>query len=270
MRQEAATVLQRLVAALPDSSRARVQGIPLAVIDDPREVNAFAGCDKTGKAFMAVTAPILTLMAASAESRAFDELYGGGKYDAYINQVAQAVQRGQPVQGLQPGTLPLPQALDPRKLTRQRELFDEQLSFVLSHELAHHYRGHTGCANAGTSTGVTAEDVGRLLSNAVPVFNQPMEVESDVQGIRNVLNAGVGQQGTQAWNEEGAMMVLGFFNKLSGVSTEALLLGFLRTHPLPAFRIPIVQGAADQWRRERSSGSSPFPLPFPFPGLGGQ
>ena len=52
-------------------------------------------------------------------------------------------------------------ALDPRKLARQKMLFDEQLAFVLGHELAHHYRGHTGCADgAADSNVVTPQDIG--------------------------------------------------------------------------------------------------------------
>jgi hypothetical protein len=274
IRQDSKMVLDELVAALDDASRAKVRGIPLAVIEDPKEVNAFAGCDKTGKAFMGITAPLLTLQAASAEARAYDELFGARKYEAYVDSVAGMVRSGKPVRGLAPGQLPLPQAIDPRKLARQRQIYDEQVAFVLGHELAHHYRGHTGCANGAASAGVTAEDVGRLLSNAVPIFNQPMEVDADVFGVRNMLNAGARRQGG-AWNEEGAMMTLDFFNRLSGLGPEVLLLGFLQTHPHPAVRVPIVQGTARQWQRERGSGSTtpptapPFPFPFPIPGFGG-
>lgn len=270
IRTEAKYVLDSLVAALPADAKARVQGIPLAVVEDPSEVNAFAGCDKTGKAYMAITAPLLTLQAASSEAKAYDELYGARTYEDYVNSVAGSVRAGQPVNGLAPGKLPLPNALDPRKLSRQKFLFDEQVAFVLGHELAHHYRGHTGCANGGTSVGVTAEDIGRLLSNAVPVFNQPLEVEADINGTRNTLDAGTRQQGG-AWTEEGALMTLDFFNRLTQFGPEVLLLGFLQTHPHPAFRIPIVQTTAQQWRQGggQPAGTNPFPFPFPIPGLGG-
>ena len=272
MRMEAKVVLDELVAALPDDARARVQGIPLAVIEDPKEVNAFAGCDKSGRAFMAITAPLLTLQAASSEARAFDELNGTRKQDEYLTSVANTVTTGQAVRGLAPGQLPLPQALDLRKLSRQQFLFDEQVAFVLGHELAHHFRGHTGCANGGASGGVGAEDIGRLLSNAVPVFNQPLEIEADVYGVRDVLDAGARRQGGK-WTEEGAMMTLDFFNRLTGFGPEILLLGFMQTHPHPALRIPIVQSTAQQWRQGGGAGgtqpANPFPFPFPIPGLGG-
>lgn len=270
IRNEAKIVLDALVAALPADAKARVQGIPLAVIEDPKEVNAFAGCDKQGRAYMAITAPLLTLQAATSEAKAYDELYNANTYEDYVNTVASTVRAGQPVRGITPGKHPLPNALDPRKLSRQKFLFDEQVAFVLGHELAHHYRGHTGCANGGTSTGVTSEDVGRLLSYAVPVFNQPLEVEADVHGVRNTLDAGARQQGA-AWTEAGALMTLDFFNRLTQFGPEVLLLGFLQTHPHPTFRIPIVQTTAQQWRQSggQPAGTTPFPFPFPIPGLGG-
>jgi len=270
LRQEAKTVLDALVAALADNHRTRVLGIPLAVIEDQKEVNAFAGCDKSGRAYMAITSPLLTIQASTSEAKAYDELYGTRAYDEYIDSVAGSVRSGRGVQGLPPGKLPLPNALDSRKLARQKHLYDEQLAFVLGHELAHHYRGHTGCANGGSSTGVGAEDITRLLSNVVPTLNQPVEVDADQFGVRNVLDAGVRQP--VAWTEGGAMMTLDFFGRLSKMGPEVLLLGFFQTHPHPSVRTPIVQSTAQQWRQNqgRSPGSSPCPiqLPFPIPGLG--
>ena len=271
IRQEAKAVLDALVAALPNDARARVMGIPLAVIEDPKEVNAYAGCDKSGRAFMGITAPLLTLQAASSEAKAFDELYGTQHYGEYVGLVANSVRGGKAVQGLAPGKLAVPGALDPRKLSRQKFLYDQQLAFVLGHELAHHYRGHTGCANGGASAGVSGEDIGRLLSNAVPVFNQPLEIEADVHGVRNTLDAGARQPGSP-WTEEGAMMTLDFFNRLSQFGPEVLLLGFFQTHPHPTLRIPIVQSTAQQWRQSggtQPASPFPFPLPFPIPGFGG-
>lgn len=263
IQQEAKVVLDELVAALPDSARARVIGIPLVVIEDQKEVNAFAGCDKSGKAFMGITTPLLLLETGGSEAKAFDELYASNRYDQYINQVANAVRNGQAVPALTPGSLPLPQSLDSRKLARQKFLFDQQVGFVLGHELAHHYRGHTGCAN-GVSGGVTGEDVARVLSGAVPLFNQPMELEADMYGVNDVLDAGARRQGG-TWTEEGALMTLGFFSRLESFGIEAALLGFLRTHPAPQIRYPVVQQTAANWRRQRASGSTAPATPFPFP-----
>ena len=157
----------------------------------------------------------------------------------------------------------MPQALDTRKMARQKFLLDQQIAFVLGHELAHHYRGHTGCAN-GVSGGVTGEDVARVLSGAVPLFNQPIEIESDMYGVNNVLDAGARRQGG-TWTEEGATLTLGFFSRLESFGIEAALLGFLRTHPSPQIRLPVVQQTAANWRRQRASGSTAPATPFPFP-----
>jgi len=276
IRQEAQRVLTTLVDALPPAARQRVAGIPLAVLDDdPREVNAFAGCDNAHHAFMGITVGLLTIQASSSEARAYDELYGTAKYGEYLNQVAADVRGHRAVRGLQPGALPMPGALDPRKLARQRMLFDEQLAFALGHELAHHYRGHTGCANGIPSDKITAQTVGRVMARAVPIFNQPMEVEADVNGVRNVLDAGA-KLPPPGWNEEGALMTLGFFDKLTGFGPEVLLLGFFRSHPAPAIRIPIVKNEAARWHQQhggapaggQNSSSPAWPQTIPIPGFG--
>lgn len=274
IRQEAQTVINQLVAALADGPRSRVNGIPLKVIEDPKEVNAFAGCQK-GVAYMGITAALLTIQSASSEAKAYDEVNGTRFYDEYIGAVANDVRAGRPVQGLATGKLPLPAAISPQKLARQRNLLDQQLAFVLGHELAHHYAGHTGCAN-GAGGNVSLEDIGRVLSNVVPVFNQPLEVEADVNGIRNTMDAGARQGGI--WTEEGAMLTLNFFNRLSEFGPEVLLLGFFQTHPAPVVRIPIVQNTANQWRQShnqpntnqgQTNPGSNWQFPFPVPGLGG-
>ena len=259
MRQEPAAVITELIANLPDASRPKVQGIPLQVIEDPKEVNAFAGCSNSGSAFMGITMPLVLIIARSSEARAYDELFGTAKYNELVNGFATEVRAQKTVTGPPAGFLPLPQALDPRKLARQKFLFDEQVAFVLGHELAHHYRGHTGCANgAGGGGGITAQDVGRLLSNTVPLFNQPNEIEADVQGTFNVLDTG-SRRSTGRYTEEGANLVLDFFSRLESLGVETIVLGFLMTHPPPQLRLPIVQNAAQQWRN--NGGRAPA---FPF------
>jgi hypothetical protein len=262
MRQRPATVIAELISALPETSKAKVKGIPIQVIEDPKEVNAFAGCSQKGGAFMGITAPLLLIMARTSEARAFDELYGTGKYTELSNGIASEVRAQKAVSGPPAGFLPLPQALDPRKLARQNFLFDEQVAFVLGHELAHHYRGHTGCANGASTSSITPQDVGRVLSSTVPLFNQPNEIEADVQGTWNLLDTGSHRQGGN-WTEEGALMALDFFTRLESLGVETVLLGFLLTHPLPQFRLPIVQNAAAQWRN--NGGKAPtFPFQLPF------
>jgi hypothetical protein len=261
MRQEPPAVLAELIGGLANDARARVQGVPVKVIEDPKEVNAFAGCTDTGSPFVAVTSPLLLIMARTSEVRAFDETWGTTKYNDLTNGIANEVKARKNVVGPAPGFLPLPQVLDPRKLARQKQLFDEQLAFVLGHELAHHHRGHTGCANGQASNMITPRDIGRLLSNAVPVFNQPNEIEADVQGTFNLLDTGARRQGG-TWTEEGAVMTLDFFSRLQSLGVETVVLGFLMTHPAPQFRLPIVNTSAQQWR---SNGGRAPAFPFQLP-----
>lgn len=262
MRQEPAAVIAELIANLPDAVRGKVQGIPLQVIEDPKDVNAFAGCSKSGGAFMGITMPLVLILARTSEARAYDELFGTSKYGELTSGFATEVRGQKTVSGPPVGFLPLPQALDPRKLARQRFLFDEQLAFVLGHELAHHYRGHTGCANGASSGGITAQDVGRVLSSTVPLFNQPNEIEADVQGTYNVLDTG-SRRSAGRFTEEGANLVLDFFSRLESLGVETIVLGFLMTHPPPQLRRPIVQNAAQQWRN--NGGRAPaFPFQLPM------
>jgi hypothetical protein len=262
MRQEPLSVVAELIGALPADARARVQGVPVQIVEDPKEVNAFAGCSDSGAPFVAVTAPLLLIMSRTSETRAFDETVGSAKYNDLANGIANEVKAQKNVMGPPAGFLPLPQALDPRKLARQKLLFDEQLAFVLGHELAHHHRGHTGCANGQAKTGsITPRDIGRLLSNTVPLFNQPNEIEADVQGTFNLLDTGAHRQGG-TWTEEGAVMTLDFFSRLQSLGVETVVLGFLMTHPAPQFRLPIVNTAAQQWR---SNGGHAPAFPFQLP-----
>jgi len=268
LRQEARSVYAALIAALQADQKAIVSGVPLSVIEDKKEVNAYAGCNSAGSRYVAITSPMLTINAATSEAKAYDELFGTRFYDDYINAVAGAVRAGQEVKGIAPGKLPLPNAVDRRKLSRQRVLFDEQVAWVLGHELAHHYRGHTRCKSSGPATTITGSDAVRILSNVVPPFNQPLEAESDQFGIRNALDAGTKQ--SVKWTEGGALLTLDFFHRLTGFGPDVLAMSFFRTHPLPAVRIPIVQATAQQWRMSQgqapSSGNTlPLPIPIQIP-----
>lgn len=269
MRTETVSVFNELVNALGTSDRARIQGIPLRIEENLAEVNAAAGCTSSGRSFMLITSGLLVISAASSEARAYDEIANTHTLSPYYDNVAAQVRRRQPAVGNAPGTLPMPMAMDPRKLARQRYLFDQQIGFVLGHELAHHYRGHTGCANGTPAqhSEISPEDVVRILSNTVPVFNQPLELEADTWGVTDVMDAGRNRPGG-TWTEEGALMSLDFFGHLTQLGVETLLLGFMRTHPPPAVRIPIVQYWANNWRsgvRPQTGGIAGLPLPIPIP-----
>lgn len=274
-RQEVMIVFNELVNALPVTERNRIQGIPLRIQEDMREPNAAAGCTRGARSYMMITSALLTIIAASSEAKAWDELTNERRVEGYYTAVTDVIRRSQPVIGITPGWLSGPMALDARKLARQRHLFDEQVAFVLGHELAHHYRGHTGCANGtpASDAEVTAEEVARVASNVVPPFNQPMETESDQWGITNALDAGRTRAGG-TWNEEGALLSLDFFAHLSRFNPATV---FLRTHPPPAFRIPIIQTMANTWRNGGRPTQAlpgmpgttlPIPIPVQLPNLG--
>ncbi len=261
MRQRAQTVISELKAALAPQQRAMVDTIPLVVDDTPGDVNAFAACT-SGKALMAITDGLLEITAQMARAKATDQFFGTNKWREYLQFLVQNQRQNLPVARPAPTFYNPVQDADGRKVQRQHQLFEEELAFVLGHELAHHYLGHTGCAGP-QSAGITPEDIGRALSAAVPGLNQPNELASDVQGVTNTLNAGKARPAYQ-YTEGGALLVLEFFLALKQMTpVEAILFGFELTHPHPAFRIPVVQQTAGQWRA--TSGAAPaFPFPFPF------
>jgi hypothetical protein len=263
LRSRAQAVMQELLAALPPHHKSLVAGVPLVVHDKPGEVNAFAFCIK-GEAGMAITDGLMKIQAQMARSKANDEVFGTNKFKQYVAFIAKNQRPGQPIQPPPPGFYDPRQDVDGRKVQRQHQLMDEQLAFVMGHELAHHYLRHTGCLGRGS--GISPADVGRVLSNVVPGFNQPNEIASDTNGVNNLLAAGKVRQGYH-WTEGGAMLTLNFFLALKDMTpAEAILFGFEITHPHPAFRIPIVQQTANQWR---ASGGNPPVFPFPLPGFGG-
>lgn len=262
LEAESAEILRALVAALPAGKRERVDGIPFAFDRETSEVNAFAGCEN-GASFMAMTLPLARAIGHLSEAKAVEELFGGQRVSSYGKLAADAVRADRPIPDPPPGFYAPGEMLDARKLARQRVVLDEAIAFVLGHELGHHYLGHTGCANGDRSRGIDPATLGRVASRAVPMFNQPNEAASDVAGTENLLDAGTARAG--GMTEGGALIVLGFFGQLSQLTPSAAALGFLRTHPPPQLRTPIVQTAANGWRARKSS---PLPLPgipFPFP-----
>jgi hypothetical protein len=270
MRAEAEQILNELVAALNPTTRTKVQGIPFAFDDHTNEVNAFAGC-QNGSPFMAMTLPLLRAMGHIAEAKAADEVFGTHRVDGYTRQAAEAMAANAPIPDPAPGFYAAHETHDPRKLGRQRVILDEMIGFVMGHELAHHYLGHTGCANGGGG-GIDPGVLFRLPSRAIPVFNQPIEAGADVNGVENVLDTGVNRPG--GLTEMGGVLTLQFFGALQQLSPGSLLTGVLRTHPQPQLRIPLVQQTAQQWRARRAAGGTggtspsgplPFPIPFPFP-----
>ena len=247
---EAQAVRKELVASLSPQNQALVATIPLVIDFTTSDVNAFAGCDDGGAPFVAGTEGLLEAIDGMSQTRAADELYGTRTYDAYTNVVAPALVSQKGASALLPIGIISPAAwLDPRRISRAHEIFDEIVAFTFAHELSHHYLGHTGCAH-GQPQGVSpaVSDLGRLLSSAVPLFNQPNEIAADSSGCINMLDAGLARAGqAYRWTEAGGLLLLDFFARLDRASGASPLLGFLRTHPNPGLRIPILQGVAGTW-----------------------
>jgi hypothetical protein len=253
LRGRAAAVLAELVANLPAPQHARVQSIPLITDATVGEVNAFATCTRDGKTAMAISDGLLDIQAHLAQARAIDELFGQRKVEAYVRFIAQTQRPKTPIAQPPAGMFEPAQTNDSRKVARQHEVLDEQIAFVLGHELAHHYLGHLPCT---ASTGLNAAEVARVLSDAVPLFNQPYEVAADMAGINNCLTTGAHRAGYK-FTEGGALLTMQFFAGMDQLSAVDILFAFERTHPAPAVRTPIIQQTAAAWR---STGGRGLPV----------
>jgi hypothetical protein len=249
-QDESRAIIAEIISHLSPDRAARVRGIPL-VWDPDLVPNAYAGCDDSGNPFIAGTQGLLDVVDAMAETTATDELFGTQTYAAYVAQTApQLLNNGSGK--LTAGIIPVQYWADPRRMSRKRELFDEVIAFTFGHEMGHHYLGHTGCANgqAGTA-GPPVAALGHLATAILPGLNQPNEVAADNVGITSTLDSGLArqQQGLYRWKEKGAYLLLDFFGKLDQAAGISPLnpIGFLRTHPNSAFRLPLVQGAVSFW-----------------------
>lgn len=257
LRQSAQSVLVELTRALPDVARQRVDGIPLVVDDKPGDVNAFAACSD-GKSLMAVTDGLLEIMGWLAMAQAHDEIFGTTKTDEYIRFIAQNLAAGRDIP--RPAGFFSPAAQnDGRKVQRQHVLFEEELAFVLGHELAHHHLGHLPCTGKPGPLG--SADLARVLASRVPLINQPNEAAADLAGTTNVLDAGARRTGAH-WSEAGGLLTMRFFIGLDGGFAANLLLAFQQSHPAPQLRIPLIQQSANYWRRNGGVG-------IPVPRIGG-
>lgn len=250
LRGRAGAVLGELVANLPAPQRTRVQGIPLITDSTVGEVNAFASCTRDGKTAMAITDGLLDIQAHLAQARALDELFGSRKVDEYIRFIAQNQKPKTPIVQPPAGMFDPAKTVDARKVARQREVLDEQIAFVLGHELAHHYLGHLPCTATG---GLSAAEVGRVLSDAIPALNQGNELQADSAGINNVLTTGAHRAGYR-FTEGGALLTMQFFAGLDQLSPIDILFGFERSHPPPQLRVPVIQQVAAWWRQTGGQG----------------
>ena len=263
LRGRAQTIIQELTAALSSQNQSRVKGIPLVVDNKVGSVNAFAACTKSGKSVMAISDGLLEISSYLAQTKATDEVFRTNKTDAYIRHLAKYQKPGHPIVKPPAGLLTPAQQTDGRKVKRQHELLDEQVAFVLGHELGHHYLGHLPCTASGAGA-VTAAEASHILSGVIPIFNQPNELAADIAGTNNVLGAGKRRSGYH-WTERGGLLTMEFFSGLDRFSPVDIVFGFERSHPPPFVRVPVIQQTAANYR---SSGGNASPFPFPIPGLG--
>jgi hypothetical protein len=135
-------------------------------------------------------------------------------------------------------------------------VFEEEVAFVLGHELGHHYLGHLGCTSGTNPLG----DFARVASDTVPLFNQPNEVAADLAGTHNVLDAGKARagRGGYAWTENGGLLSMKFFAEFGRLSPGDIFLAFERSHPPSELRGPLIQQAALDWR---TTGGNPWRIP---------
>jgi len=243
------------MANLSPDKQALVKGIPLIIDPNPNTINAFAGCDERGAPFIAATEGLLEAIDAISQTVANDDLYATHTYEQYATTVMpRLVQSSASGPALPLGILPFTTALDPRRLSRAHEIFDDIAAFTFAHELSHHYLGHTGCANGQVSPLATAAGaILRTVTQLPPArgLNQIAEAEADRAGTDNVLDAGRARRPGFAWTERGGLLLLDFFlrmDRAAGVSPVNPI-GFLQTHPHPALRIPLVQFEAQHWHQ---------------------
>ena len=243
LRGRAQQILNDLVAALPPPQQARVNGIPLVVDSTPGEVNAFAACSGSNPA-MAITDGLLQIQSQLARFRAYDELARSNKVGEYIGLISQQAQPKRPLPEVPAGFADPRIDFDPRKVTRQYQLLDEELAFVMGHELGHHYLGHLPCTALSP---LTLGQLSGVLANAVPAFNQPNEIAADIVGTNNTLTLG-SRRADYHLTEGGALLTMQFFAGLDQLKPLDILFGFERDHPPPQLRTPIIQQTAATWR----------------------
>lgn len=240
LQARARKIHQRLVDALPTKTRANLEKVPFVFDKRKGHVNAFAACIRKLGPVLSVSNGLMQVQAQLSRARAVDEVFGTSKFNEYIQLVAKR-------RILTPARdfISASQDQDAHKRSRQAQLLDEGLAFVIGHELAHHHLSHTGCIGADAQQ-LTTADLGRLFARKLPGFNQPNELAADVYGIQNVLTASTK---TASWSEQGALLMLRFFAARTNMSlSQSVVFGFERTHPHPDVRTPVIKETASTYR----------------------
>lgn len=219
-------IFKALVERLPEKQRELTQ-ITLRFDDAHGEVNAYASCGLDGHRTIGVSNGMIVVAAHVAMATATDDVFATDKRSAYHDWVADHAAKPPPAAFYDPV-----QHIDRRKITRQWEIFDAEMAFVLGHELAHHALGHLPCTPRGRDG-----DIGHGLE--LPVFSQANELAADAAGVKSLLAAN--------WSEEGALRLLSAFHRESVRDLGNVVLAFAMTHPLPAVRVPLIVATAELW-----------------------
>ncbi len=247
-------VVAELIANLDATTQSRVRNIPIVYDSNQSEVNAYASCTQSGKSAVTVTNGLELVLARLAEAEAVDEIFGTRRVDEYIGYVAKNQKQGQPVLAPPAGFYTAAQLADPRKQSREQQVFDEEIGFVLGHEMAHHYLNHLPCTSI---LPLDAAEVGQVVTSVVPMFNQPNESAADVAGVNNILRTGAQRQGYH-FTEGGALLTMRFFAGLDQ-SSPIDIFTFERTHPPPSVREPVIRTAAQVFNTTKN-------VPWPWGG----
>jgi hypothetical protein len=183
---------------------------------------------------------------------ALRSMHGTCTLDTFIQYVANNQKKDAPL-AIPRGLFSVESTPDGARQARTHELFDELVAFVLGHELAHHYLGHLPCTARPDALGTG--QIGRVLSNAVPLFNQPNELAADVAGVNSILSASKRRpQGSPQMTENGGLLTMRFFSGLHQFSALDVLFAFELSHPPPNIRVPVIQQAANTWRLTGGAG----------------
>ncbi len=242
LRTNAKRVLRELLAALPPDRRGRIEHVQLLDDDDVGHVNAYATCAGFAQPVVAITDELLEIMAQLAAARATEELFDVEATDQYIDWMVRHQREGAPLATPPPYRRTDLRRIDRRKLARQHELFDEQVAWVLGHELAHHYLGHLACARDG---GIL-QDARQIAFALAPIFHQIDELAADTAAVDNTLHAGRARPGYR-WTHQGALLLLEFFARQHELGVAEVIFAFAQTHPHPRFRVPVIKGAVVSW-----------------------
>ncbi len=104
MKDEAKKIYQKEIDALAATKKSQVEKIPLLTDSSKEEVNAFAGCDDSGKTFVVLTEGMYQMLDLMSQCRATDETFGTNYCDEYLKELAKQQEGKAKILPLPPGS----------------------------------------------------------------------------------------------------------------------------------------------------------------------